>query len=102
MVIHLLTNASVNNGAETFQRAVYQIHSLGVILPIVEWVFIFLPILFHAIYGVIIIRSGEPNSGTYSYGANRRYSAQRVTGMLAFAFILWHVLHMHGWIHADW
>jgi succinate dehydrogenase / fumarate reductase cytochrome b subunit len=22
--------------------------------------------------------------------------------MIAFLFIVWHVLHMHGWIHADW
>jgi succinate dehydrogenase / fumarate reductase cytochrome b subunit len=102
MCIHLLTNASVNNGAATFQNSVYQIHSLGIVLPIVEWVFIFIPILFHALYGVLIIRNSQPNSGTYTYGANRRYSAQRVTGMIAFLFIVWHVLHMHGWIHADW
>jgi len=102
MCIHLLTNASVNNGAATFQNSVYQIHSLGVILPIVEWVFIFIPILFHALYGVLIIRNSQPNSGTYAYGSNRRYSAQRVTGMIAFLFIVWHVLHMHGWVHVDW
>jgi succinate dehydrogenase / fumarate reductase cytochrome b subunit len=22
--------------------------------------------------------------------------------MIAFAFIVWHVFHMHGWIHSDW
>jgi succinate dehydrogenase / fumarate reductase, cytochrome b subunit len=29
MVVHLLTNASVLDGAATFQRRVYAIHSLG-------------------------------------------------------------------------
>ena len=49
MTVHLLANASVLESPGTFQRAVYQIHSLGKLLPVVEWGFIFLPILFHAI-----------------------------------------------------
>ena len=49
----------------TFQRAVYQIHSLGQGLPLVEWAFIFLPILFHGIFGVVIIRGGLANYGAY-------------------------------------
>ncbi|HRX77514.1 MAG TPA: succinate dehydrogenase, partial [Pirellulaceae bacterium] len=53
MCIHLLTNASTLDSSATFQRAVYQIHSLGSILPLVEWVFIFIPILFHGIIGVV-------------------------------------------------
>jgi succinate dehydrogenase / fumarate reductase cytochrome b subunit len=101
MVIHLLTNASVLNGASTFQNAVFQIHSLGKLLLFVEWTFIFIPILFHAIVGVIIIRGGLPNSGTYAYTGNVRYTLQRATGMIAFVFIAWHVLHMHGWFHFD-
>ena len=58
MVVHLLTNASVLDSPATFQKNVYSIHSLGVILPVVEWVFIFIPLLFHAIFGVLIIRGG--------------------------------------------
>jgi len=99
MVVHLLTNASVLNSSATFQRAVYQIHSLGNILPVVEWTFIFIPILFHAIIGVVIIRGGLPNTGTYAYTSNIRYTLQRATGMIAFLFIMWHVFHMHGWFH---
>ena len=85
----------------TFQRAVYQIHSLGVVLPVIEWGFIFLPILFHAVIGVAIIRGGLPNSGTYATDKNVRYTLQRATGMIAFVFIVWHVFHMHGWFHFD-
>ena len=100
MVVHLLTNLSVLDGPGTFQRNVYAIHALGRALPIVEWGFIFLPILFHAVFGVVIIAGGLPNS--YPYAKNYRYTLQRATGMIAFAFIVWHVFHMHGWIHADW
>jgi succinate dehydrogenase / fumarate reductase cytochrome b subunit len=102
MVVHLLTNSTVLDSALTFQKNVYTIHSLGQILPLVEWVFIFIPLLFHAIFGVVIIRGGLPNSSTYKYTNNVRYTLQRVTGMIAFVFIVWHVFHMHGWIHAEW
>jgi succinate dehydrogenase / fumarate reductase cytochrome b subunit len=101
MCIHLLTNASVLDSSATFQRAVYQIHSLGNLLPLVEWVFIFIPILFHAVFGVVIIRGGLPNYGSYKYTSNLRYTLQRATGMIAFVFIMWHVFHMHGWFHFD-
>lgn len=99
MVIHLLTNASTLGGGTSFQNAVYQIHSLGPALPFVEWTFIFIPILFHAVIGVVIIRGGLPNSGAYPLQKNIRYTLQRATGMIAFVFIVWHVFHMHGWFH---
>lgn len=100
MVIHLMVNASVSDDPSTFQSAVYGIHKLPA-LWVIEWGFIFLPILFHAIIGVIIIRGGLPNSSSYAYTSNIRYTLQRATGMIAFLFILWHVFHMHGWLHID-
>lgn len=101
MAVHLTTNSSIMNGAGTFQSAVHTIHGLGAILPLVEWGFIFLPLLFHAIVGLIIIRSGSINTANYGYAGNVRYTLQRATGMVAFLFIMWHVFHMHGWFHAD-
>ena len=95
MCVHLLVNASVLEGPGTFQKNVYQIHSLGDLLPVVEWVFIFIPILFHAIIGMVIVAGGMPNSNHYRYGPNYRYTLQRITGMIAFVFIMVHVFHMH-------
>jgi succinate dehydrogenase / fumarate reductase cytochrome b subunit len=102
MVVHLTVNASILQSPATFQQSVYGIHSLGYLLPLVEWTFIFLPILFHAILGVIIIRGALPNNSTYRYKNNFRYTLQRASGIIAFVFIFWHVFHMHGWFHADW
>ena len=101
MVVHLIVNASVINGAGTFQNSVLNIHKLGALLPVVEWTFIFIPILFHAIFGVVIIAGGMPNTHNYPYAANYRYTLQRVTGVIAFFFIMIHVFHMHGWFHND-
>jgi succinate dehydrogenase / fumarate reductase cytochrome b subunit len=62
----------------------------------VEWAFIFLPMLFHASVGFAIIAGGLPNVGSYPYVGNVRYTLQRATGMIAFAFILWHVWQLHA------
>jgi succinate dehydrogenase / fumarate reductase cytochrome b subunit len=91
----------VINGAETFQANVYNIHKFGALLPLLEWTFIFIPILFHAIVGMVIVAGGLPNTHQYPYEANYRYTLQRVTGVIAFFFIGLHVFHMHGWFHAD-
>lgn len=108
MCMHLLVNASVLGGPATFQANVDRIHALGPLLPLVEWTFIFLPILFHAILGVIIIQGGLPNTTSYPTSGNIRYTLQRVTGLIAFGFIAVHVAQMHGMaeplrrIHDTW
>lgn len=102
MTVHLVVNASLLNGAGSFQTNVNQIHSLGKILWLVEWAFIFLPIIFHAVVGVWIIRSGKSNHDNYRYVANWRYTLQRWTGVIAIVFIFMHVFHLHGWFHNDW
>ncbi len=102
MTVHLLVNASLLNGPASFQTNVYQIHSLGKLLWVAEWLFIFLPILFHAIVGVWIIRTGKSNQDRYPYVNNWRYSLQRWTGVIAIIFIFTHVFHLHGWFHGEW
>ncbi len=91
-----------DHGPERFQTLVYSIHNLGIILPLIEWLFIFLPIIFHAVVGVWIAQTGKPNSQLYGYGGNIRYTWQRYTGYIALVFIFMHVFHLHGWLHADW
>jgi succinate dehydrogenase cytochrome b subunit len=59
--------------------------------PIVEWAFIFLPILFHGGYGVYIWLRGKANVSEYPWVGNWMYTLQRYTGLVAFAYIGWHV-----------
>lgn len=102
LVLHLFTNATVlapgEPGAE-FQKSVERIHALGPLLVPVEIVFIFIPLLFHALFGFQIIFTSAPNAQQYRYGSNLRYSLQRSTGMIAFFFIIYHVWQMH-WMGA--
>jgi len=95
LVVHLLTNASVLAGPGVFQSRVDMIHSLGPLLVPIEWAFIFLPMLFHAVVGFVIIANGMPNVGSYAYVGNVRYTLQRATGMIAFVFIIWHITQLH-------
>jgi succinate dehydrogenase / fumarate reductase cytochrome b subunit len=95
LAVHLLTNASVLAGPATFQARVDMIHSLGPLLVPIEWAFIFLPMIFHAVVGFVIIANGMPNVGSYAYVSNVRYTLQRATGMIAFVFIIWHVTQLH-------
>jgi succinate dehydrogenase / fumarate reductase, cytochrome b subunit len=103
LVFHLATNASVLDGPVTFQMRVNIIHQIGPItLSILEWGTIFLPILFHGLIGLIIVTRGKRNIGNYPYLGNWRYTMQRVTGVVAMAFILFHVFQMHGWFRCQW
>ncbi len=95
VVVHLLTNASIVNGPMTFQEQVNRIHSLGVVLPLVEWTFIFIPLIFHATVGWLIIAGAMPNTNSYPYASNIRYTLQRATAIIAFVFILIHVIQLH-------
>ena len=101
MVIHLATNATLLDGPQAFQRAVYRIHALGGMLPVVEWALIFAPLLFHGLLGVWIVRTGRSNVSHYPLPGNRRYAWQRWTGLIALVFLLVHVFHLHGWFHAE-
>lgn len=101
MVVHLTTNASLLNGSETFQRAVFLIHSPGKLLPLIEWGAIFLPLVFHAVIGVWIAMTANYNDGHYKFVNNKRYVWQRWTGVIALVYLFFHILHLHGWFHFD-
>src|SRR5438046_8546638 len=51
--------------------------------PIVEWAIIFLPMLYHAVYGVYIWLRGKSNISSYPWVGNWLYVAQRYTGLIA-------------------
>jgi succinate dehydrogenase / fumarate reductase cytochrome b subunit len=100
VLVHLVTNASLFASPRLFQENVNRIHSLGPALPLVEWIFIFLPILFHAGVGWAIILGATPNLSNYRYLGNVRYMLQRVTAILLFFFIIFHLWHMHHYGHS--
>jgi succinate dehydrogenase / fumarate reductase cytochrome b subunit len=97
IIVHLLVNATLFQGTnpDVYQEQVNKIHSLPFLLAI-EWTFIFLPIIFHTVYGIWITFTGQPNVGNYGYAKNWFYFWQRVSAMVIVAFIIFHVLGMKG------
>jgi succinate dehydrogenase/fumarate reductase cytochrome b subunit len=49
------------------------------------------PLLFHSLYGIYVASTGQPNVGAYPYGSNWAYWMQRISGYVAFVYILIHV-----------
>ncbi len=103
LCFHLATNAAILDGAQTYQRRADQIHLLGpTTIFILAWSLILLPILFHALVGLIILTRGRRNLFSYPFRENWRYTLQRATGVVALVFIAGHVFHMNGWFHFGW
>jgi len=66
-------------------------------LPFVFWLELFgvwLPILFHSLYGFYIWYGGDSNVGDYPWAGNWMYTAQRWTGAVAFFYMVWHTWHL--------
>lgn len=58
---------------------------------VVEAAVLWLPILFHGLYGLYIWWSGKSNVLGHPWMSNWMYTLQRWSGIVAFAFIGWHV-----------
>jgi succinate dehydrogenase / fumarate reductase cytochrome b subunit len=87
---HLLSNFEAIHGPAAYGAQVKFLNSLPLV-RVLEWVFIFLPILYHAGYGVFIWLRGKSNVVYYPWAGNWMYMAQRYTGLLAFVYIAQHV-----------
>lgn len=90
LVQHLWVNARALQGRASFDAAVSEISGMPYLWA-VELFGIFLPLAFHALYGVKLAFEGRPNVGRYTYARNWLYTLQRVTGIIALAFIATHL-----------
>src|ERR671916_1860212 len=92
---HLYTNSKAahpTQGRQHFNEAVADLQNIPYIL-FVEITFIFIPLIYHAVYGLYITWEMRPNNLAYPYPRNWFYTIQRVTGIILFFFILFHVLN---------
>lgn len=89
VIMHLFTNFQMIRGRHEFQHEVEFIHSTPALLfvEITLWA----SIAFHAVLGVVYTFSGRSNVQRYAYQDNWRYTLQRITGMVALAFIFLHI-----------
>ena len=87
---HLIVNNFATRGAEAFNKAA----GFMELLPFryaLEIFIIFLPILYHAIYGLYIAFTAKNNAVSYGYFRNWMFVFQRISGIVTPIFISWHV-----------
>ena len=89
---HFYTNSKALDGAEHFNNAVSDLQSIPYIV-FVEIGGIFIPLIYHAVYGLVITMEARPNNLAYPYPRNWFYLIQRITGVILFFFIFFHVLN---------
>ena len=99
LLVHLWTNAKALQGQDRFERAVLDLQALP-LLPGIEIVTIFLPLAYHALYGVYLALYAKPDPLVYPSSRSWLYTVQRVTGLFAVAFIGWHLYEyrIHAWL----
>ena len=89
----LISNAAAIGGPTAYAHQVRFLANLPLV-PALELFGIWLPILFHALYGFYIWYRGETNVSDYAWPGNWMYTLQRWTGGIAFVYIVWHTYTM--------
>jgi succinate dehydrogenase / fumarate reductase, cytochrome b subunit len=89
----LISNSTAITGPDAYARQVSFLANLPLVF-FLELFGIWLPILFHALYGFYIWYRGDGNTVAYPWSGNWMYTAQRWTGGIAFVYIVWHTYTM--------
>lgn len=99
MVQHLVLNFNSVFGPEKFNGVIEFFESLPKpALLAIEAGMIWLPLLFHAVYGLFIISRAENNYLTtkYKWSQNKMFFLQRASGIVVFFYLIYHSLTTTG------
>lgn len=89
----LISNATAISGPEAYARQVNFLANLPLVF-FLELFGIWIPILFHGLFGFYIWFRGDGNTMAYPWTGNWMYTLQRWTGGIAFIYIVWHTYTM--------
>ncbi len=93
LLFHLFENMKVAISPEAYEESIR--HLWGVaprpVFYAIEVLVLGAPILFHSIYGLWIWYTGQSNAGAYGYRRNWMYTLQRWSGLVALAYMAFHV-----------
>ncbi len=97
LLFHLWENSQSRFGAEHYNtQVVAWLQGLNY-LHFLEIFLIGLPLLWHALYGLVIINGGRAEPLRYPYLHNRLYLLQRISGLGILLFLLIHVGGTRVW-----
>ncbi len=104
MLQHLTLNSFSIAGPDKFDGVIGFFESVPFhLLLVLEIFLIWLPIAFHAVYGLFIAFRAAPNAvGTkYGWSQNRMFLLQRISGVVLFFFLIYHVVTTTGAKYAN-
>jgi len=90
LIEHFISNSEAIHGAAAYNATVRFLTSLPFRIWL-EFIGIFIPLAFHALYGIYIWWRGEGNVSEYSWAGNWMYTLQRWTGIIVFAYVIYHL-----------
>ena len=90
LTLHLVVNHFATKGEEAYNSAVEFMGNLPFLI-FLEIFVIYLPILYHAVYGLYVAFTGKSNVNNFNTFRNWMFVLQRITGVIILIFIAWHV-----------
>ena len=90
VIVHLYNNLASLGGAEAFDQHLRNSKSMPLIVPITILV-IWIPVLFHGLYGLFAMKKARPNLVKLPYFENLKYVFQRLSGIGLLLFIPAHI-----------
>ncbi|GAE26161.1 succinate dehydrogenase cytochrome b558 subunit [Halalkalibacter wakoensis JCM 9140] len=90
LVQHFVINHFATRGASAFNQAAHFMENLP-FRYLLEIFLIFIPLLYHAIYGLYIAFQAKNNTARYGFFRNWMFRIQRWTGVFLVIWITWHV-----------
>ena len=93
LIEHFVSNAEAMKSPQAYNDQVKFLTGLPFV-HWMEWLFIFLPLLYHGLYGIYIWYRGDSNVSEYPWSGNWLYTSQRWTGIIAFLYIGYHLYTM--------
>ena len=99
MAQHLTLNSFTLFGPNRFDGVIHFFEQIPTpALLALEIFAIWIPLAFHAIYGMFIVARAKENYFTSKYGwsQNRMYTFQRISGIFLTIFLMWHVFTTTG------
>ena len=94
VLVHIFfENAFILGGSAKFDQLVQGIAQIPIpILLTIEILVLWGPILYHALYGFVVMAGADLGTAThFAYRNSLLYALQRISGVVAFVFIAWHV-----------
>ena len=90
LAFHLYENYSATLGAAAYNTMTRNLQETRFALAL-EIAVIIVPLLFHGVYGLFVTGTARPNVVSNRYVRNWMYFLQRVTGVILFAFVIFHL-----------